>query len=125
MNGGSGTRMITEYRMGDYDIAGKTGTTQNAADTWFMMAHPDLVIGSWVGFNDPSFRFRSEYWGQGAHTSLHVVGSFMTLLTGENETFISKNSRFPTPSRFTVDQQNAGPADSLKADESRRGRLDW
>ena len=125
MNGGSGIRMISEYGMGEYDLAGKTGTTQNAADTWFMLMHPDLVMGAWVGFNDPSFRFRSEFWGQGAHTALHVVGNFMQELTRGNEAFISKSSRFPTPNRFAEDSENAGPADSLKTGASRRGRLDW
>ena len=58
------------------DLAGKTGTTQNAADGWFMFLHPDLVMGSWVGFDSPLVTFRSQYWGQGAHNALHVTGAF-------------------------------------------------
>ena len=128
MNGGSGVRMVTEYKMGEYDIAGKTGTTQNSADTWFMMMHPDLVMGSWVGFNDPIFRFRTEWWGQGAHTALHVVGGFMRGITDEEDTFISKDSRFPAPERFGANLENDPlQSDSLKTNERprRRGRLDW
>ncbi|MEM1128257.1 MAG: transglycosylase domain-containing protein [Bacteroidota bacterium] len=56
------------------DVAGKTGTTQDNADGWFMLMHPHLVGGAWVGFNDPRVRFRSDYWGQGAHNALYVVG---------------------------------------------------
>jgi penicillin-binding protein 1A len=125
MEGGSGSRMIGQYRMGDYDIAGKTGTTQNAADTWFMLMHPDLVMGSWVGFNDPAYRFRSDWWGQGAHTALHVVGNFMTRITQQEDTIISKSSRFPTPARFPGAAGDQAAGDSLGTGEGRRGRLDW
>lgn len=58
------------------DVAGKTGTTQGGADGWFLMMHPQLVSGAWVGFNDPRVTFRSDYWGQGAHNALRVVGDF-------------------------------------------------
>jgi penicillin-binding protein 1A len=58
------------------DVAGKTGTTQNNADGWFVLMHPQLVTGAWVGFNDPRVTLRSDYWGQGAHNALHVVGDF-------------------------------------------------
>jgi len=125
MQGGSGVRMISQYRMGDYDIAGKTGTTQNAADTWFMMMHPDLVMGSWVGFNDPAYTFRTDWWGQGAHTALHVVGNFMTQVTSEEDVFISKDSRFPTPARFLGASNGEMPTDSLNTVDDRKGRLDW
>ena len=58
------------------DVAGKTGTTQEGADGWFLLMHPDLVAGAWVGFNDQRITFRSSYWGQGAHTALPIVGEF-------------------------------------------------
>ncbi len=58
------------------DLAGKTGTTQNNADGWFIGMHPDLVVGAWVGFNDPRVSFQSDYWGQGGHNALLLVGDF-------------------------------------------------
>ncbi len=58
------------------DVAGKTGTTQRNADGWFILMHPDLVAGAWVGFNDQQVAFRSNYWGQGAHNALYLVGHF-------------------------------------------------
>ncbi|MDX1545955.1 MAG: PBP1A family penicillin-binding protein, partial [Rhodothermales bacterium] len=58
------------------DVAGKTGTTQHGADGWFLLMHPHLVGGAWVGFNDPRVTFRSDYWGQGAHNALYVAGDF-------------------------------------------------
>ncbi len=58
------------------DLAGKTGTTQENADGWFIAAHPDLVMGAWVGFDDRRLSFRTSYWGQGGHNALFVVGDF-------------------------------------------------
>jgi len=59
------------------DLAGKTGTTQDNTDGWFILMHPRLVAGAWMGFNDNRVRMRSEYWGQGSHNALFVVGDFM------------------------------------------------
>ena len=58
------------------DIAGKTGTTQNNSDGWFILMHPRLVAGAWVGFNDQRVTMRSDYWGQGGHNAILVVGDF-------------------------------------------------
>ncbi|WP_407642287.1 penicillin-binding protein 1A [Caballeronia telluris] len=58
------------------EVAGKTGTTQDNADGWFILVHPQLVAGAWVGFNDSRVTLRSDYWGQGAHSALPIVGDF-------------------------------------------------
>ena len=55
------------------DLAGKTGTTQDNADGWFILMHRQLVAGAWVGFNDGRVTLRSDYWGQGAHSALPIV----------------------------------------------------
>ena len=59
------------------DLAGKTGTTQNNADGWFIAMHPEAVVGAWVGFNDQRISFQSDYWGQGGHNALLLVGDFL------------------------------------------------
>jgi penicillin-binding protein 1A len=59
------------------DLAGKTGTTQDNTDGWFILMHPQLVAGAWMGFNDNRVTMRSSYWGQGAHNALFVVGDMM------------------------------------------------
>ncbi|WP_445352053.1 penicillin-binding protein 1A [Massilia pseudoviolaceinigra] len=75
INRGTGTAI--RYRFGiNGDVAGKTGTTQNNADGWFIMMHPKLVAGAWVGFNDNRVTMRSNYWGQGGHNAILVVGDF-------------------------------------------------
>jgi penicillin-binding protein 1A len=58
------------------DVAGKTGTTQDNTDGWFLLMHPRLVVGSWVGFDDARVTMRSDYWGQGSHNALLPVGDF-------------------------------------------------
>ncbi|HUF42377.1 MAG TPA: transglycosylase domain-containing protein [Verrucomicrobiae bacterium] len=58
------------------DVAGKTGTTQKNTDGWFILMHPRLVAGAWVGFNDPRVTMRSNHWGAGAHNALLLVGDF-------------------------------------------------
>jgi penicillin-binding protein 1A len=55
------------------DVAGKTGTTQNNTDAWFILMHPQLVAGAWVGYNDNRVTMGSR-WGQGAQAALPIVG---------------------------------------------------
>jgi penicillin-binding protein 1A len=57
------------------DVAGKTGTTQDNTDGWFILMHPQLVAGAWVGFNDNRITMRGD-WGQGARNALNIVGDF-------------------------------------------------
>jgi len=75
INQGTGQALRSRFGI-QADVAGKTGTTQNNTDGWFMLMHPRLVAGSWVGFNDARVTMRSNYWGQGAHNALLVVGDF-------------------------------------------------
>lgn len=73
----SGTGRAIRTRFGiRSDFAGKTGTTQNHADGWFIGYTPDLVTGCWVGAEDPAVHFRTLYYGQGARMALPVVGDF-------------------------------------------------
>jgi penicillin-binding protein 1A len=75
------------------DVAGKTGTTQKNTDGWFILMHRRLVGGSWVGFNDPRVTMRSNYWGEGRHNALLVVGDFFQqTFTGR---LIDGNAEFP------------------------------
>ncbi|MCA3865812.1 MAG: penicillin-binding protein, partial [Burkholderia sp.] len=72
---GTGADIRSRYGI-RIDVAGKTGTTQDNADGWFILMHPQLVAGAWVGFDDGSVTLRSDYWGAGAHSALPIVGSF-------------------------------------------------
>ncbi len=77
------------------DVAGKTGTTQNNTDGWFILMQPQLVAGAWVGFNDARVTMRSEYWGQGAHNALSVVGDAMRGALAQR--LVDAGAEFPRP----------------------------
>lgn len=80
----------------DYPIAGKTGTTQNNSDGWFMGLTPDLVTGVWVGAEDRDVRFRSMAWGQGARMALPIWGYYMQKAYKDGSLKLSKGD-FETP----------------------------
>ena len=60
-----------------------------------MLMHPRLVTGAWVGFNSPLLTFRTNYWGQGSHNALRVVGNFMKRSNLEQ-------ARFAEPPRYVM-----------------------
>lgn len=73
---GTGSSLRTRYGIQN-DVAGKTGTTQLNVDGWFMAITPKLVIGSWVGADDPRLHFRSTALGQGGATALPITALFL------------------------------------------------
>ena len=58
-------------------MGGKTGTTQNQSDGWFMGITPNLVTGVWTGCEDRSVHFRDIVYGQGANTALPIYAEFL------------------------------------------------
>lgn len=58
-------------------LAGKTGTTQRNADGWFMLMHPRMVVGGWLGYSDQRVTFNRGSSGYGSRTALPVVSTFM------------------------------------------------
>jgi len=82
-----------------YPIAGKTGTTQNNTDGWFIGSTPNLVTGVWVGAQDPTVRFSSTALGQGANTGLPIWGYYMNKLFAEKDLHLSKED-FPAPEGY-------------------------
>lgn len=93
VNRGTGTRIRNTFGI-QADVAGKTGTTQNNADGWFILMHPELVAGAWVGFNDPRIAFRSDFWGQGGNNALFIVGEFFRRVLNDADTGF-RDARFP------------------------------
>ncbi|HQZ24130.1 MAG TPA: transglycosylase domain-containing protein [Flavobacterium sp.] len=100
--GGSGDNRWTGYPyMFRNPIAGKTGTTQNQSDGWFMGMVPNLVTGVWVGCEDRSARFKSLTYGQGATAALPVWGYFMKKCY-EDETLKVSKEEFDRPSNLSI-----------------------
>lgn len=118
---GTGVRLRNAYNV-QQDVAGKTGTTQNSADNWFVAMMPHIVMGSWVGGEDRRIRFPTDNAasiGQGARTALPIVGQFINNVTDDPEAPWSYDA-FEPPAGFTM------PEDPANADQERvRERIDW
>lgn len=72
---------VGRYR--DTDWGGKTGTTNNHSDAWFMGVSPKLVVGAWVGGEYRSIHFRTGALGQGSRTALPICGYFLDKVLGD------------------------------------------
>lgn len=94
-----GTASRLRWRYGVYnDVAGKTGTTQANADGWFIAMTPKLVIGTWVGADDPRIRFRYTELGQGSSTALPMVAYFMKQVNQDTSFSTISSAKFkPLP----------------------------
>jgi penicillin-binding protein 1A len=120
---GTGVRMRNVYNV-QQDIAGKTGTTQNSSDNWFVAMMPHIVMGSWVGGQDNYVRFpQNDAYsiGQGARTALPIVGTFINYAKDDPETPWSYDSFSPPPGFVMPEDPNS---DNGQIDE-RRGRIGW
>lgn len=95
---GTGVRMRAMYGATG-DVGGKTGTSQNSADGWFVFVHPNLTVGSWVGFSAPSMTFRTSTWGQGSRSALPIVGEFYRNARGTPS--LASDARWQRPAGYT------------------------
>lgn len=114
--GGSGTRLRHSYQKNETEykevitgypygftnpIAGKTGTTQNQSDGWFMGMVPNLVTGVWVGGEDRATHFQSITYGQGASMALPIWGLYMKA-NYENKDLGISDGEFPRPDNMSI-----------------------
>lgn len=83
-------------------IAGKTGTTQNNSDGWFMGMVPNLVTGVWVGGDDRATHFRSTRYGQGATMALPIWGMYMKSCYADKDLNVSTDN-FKRPDNLTIE----------------------
>lgn len=106
VQGGTATRLRYRFKLMN-DIFGKTGTTQNYSDGWFIGCTPDLIAGSWVGCDDRYIRFSSMQNGQGASTALPVWAKFFQKVYADSASFkgqIDINKRFEPPTeKMTIE----------------------
>ncbi|MCE4565303.1 transglycosylase domain-containing protein [Maribellus sp. CM-23] len=93
---GTGRTIRTVYNIPG-EFAGKTGTTQNNSDGWFIGLTPRLVTGCWVGADDPRVHFRTTTYGQGAYMALPIVGKFFYKTYRDSKYSSLKNSSFGLP----------------------------
>jgi len=91
---GTGSRLRTGYGITS-EFAGKTGTTQNHADGWFICFNPTMVTGSWVGGQTRAVRFRSMGLGQGSAMALPIVGAFWNKVYKDAKLRALLDQKFP------------------------------
>ncbi|MDG3583304.1 penicillin-binding protein 1A [Galbibacter pacificus] len=109
-------------------IAGKTGTTQNQSDGWFMGMVPNLVTGVWVGGEDRATHFPTTRYGQGASMALPIWGLYMKKCYADEDLDISKDD-FERPEDLSIRVDCSQPAeeskDSLKIDYNEGVDIDF
>lgn len=96
INEGTGVRLRYKYGFKG-DIGGKTGTTNNNSDGWFMGVTPELVNGAWVGGEDRSIHFDSMAEGQGASMSLPIWAEYMKRVYADSTLNYSDTTHFSIP----------------------------
>ena len=95
ISGGTGGRMVWKYGFKDMDIAGKTGTSNDNRDAWFMCITPNLVAGAWVGAEDQQIHLRSG--GEGSVMALPIVGEFLTRAYADPKLGLNREDTFARP----------------------------
>ncbi len=119
INEGTGIRLRYRDNYGKFTmpIAGKTGTTQNHSDGWFIGVTPKLSAGVWTGADLRSVHFRTLTSGQGANMALPIWGYFMKKVLADKSLGITEDMEFKKPASFNIDldcddnKQNKTPSD--------------
>lgn len=96
---GTGIRTRLKYGL-KMPMGGKTGTSQNNSDGWFMSFTPSIVSGCWVGGEDRAIHFDNMADGQGANTSLPIVALYLQKVMADTDLGYSADEQFDVPSWF-------------------------
>jgi len=81
-------------------MAGKTGTTNDQSDGWFIGYTPQILAGAWVGADDRFLHFRTLSSGQGASTALPIFAAFMKKAESDSKSGVSNTAKFMAPKGF-------------------------
>ncbi|WP_076549392.1 transglycosylase domain-containing protein [Maribacter ulvicola] len=108
VNSGTAARLRNTYGLKN-DIAGKTGTTQNNKDAWFVALTPKLVHISWVGLDQHEIGFSNTSIGQGANAALPLFGLWMQELNKDQDFDEYTKPNFPKPSAAVQEALNCDP----------------
>jgi len=117
IDGGTGSRIRRDHGM-KVSMGGKTGTSQNHSDGWFMGFTPSLVAGTWVGGEDRDIHFDRMTEGQGAAMALPIVGMFLNKVYNDSILGYSQSERFEVPAKF------ANPCTSSNVETSHPSGID-
>ena len=114
--GGTASRLRYAFGL-DMPLGGKTGTTQNNSDTWFVGFTPDLVAGCWVGGEERSVRFNSMNFGQGAAAALPIFGRFLKKVYSDKSLGYLTGIPFRMPQGFSPCGGNTQEAEAVEVFE--------
>jgi penicillin-binding protein 1A len=112
---GTGNKLRREPYNLMNQIGGKTGTTQNHSNGWFMGVTPNLVGGVWSGWEDQGIHFESLGEGSGANMALPVMAIFLKKVYADPQFGIMEADEFERPSNFNIDLD----CDKIKRTNSR------
>ena len=99
VDGGTASRLRNKYNLKG-DIAGKTGTTNNNSDAWFMGVTPTLVNACWVGGDDRDIHFNTMVYGQGAAMALPIFALYMQNVYKDPQLGYNENAVFDLPADY-------------------------
>lgn len=117
VDGGTGSRVRFRYGI-TAPMGGKTGTTQNNSDGWFMGFTPSLVSGCWVGGEERSIHFDRLLEGQGASMALPIYGLYM------QKVYADKTLGYTQDENFDIPEQYANPCKDLTEEERKSNPVD-
>ena len=107
INNGTGARLRAVYQLKG-EIAGKTGTTNDNADGWFIGYTPSITAGIWVGAEDRQVHFQALALGSGSNMALPIWGIFMKKVLKDGSLGISEADRFVAPAGMNIDLSCSG-----------------
>ena len=105
VDSGTGRSLHSIYHLKS-ELGGKTGTTQNNADGWFIGFTPRLLAGCWVGAENPAVHFRTIDKGQGAYTALPVFAYFMKQVEQDQSLYKYTDGKFPLLPSYLTSELN-------------------
>ena len=121
INFGTGARLRYRYNF-EAQISGKTGTSQNHSDGWFIGIVPRLITGVWVGAEDRSVHFDELYMGSGTNMALPVWAHYMQKVYADSTLAITQEELFEEPAEFNIvldcDRYDIEDPEMLDFDES-------
>ena len=117
IDGGTGGRIRRRYKI-QAPMGGKTGTTQNNSDAWFMGFTPSLVSGCWVGGEERSIHFDRMEFGQGAAAALPIYGLYMQKVYADKSLGYTEHEEFDIPEEYSDPCGNKSSRTSSKNEEN-------
>jgi penicillin-binding protein 1A len=119
VNHGTAVRLRARYALKG-EIAGKTGTTNDNADGWFIGYTPSITAGVWVGCEDRQVHFQSLALGSGSNMALPIWGIWMKKMLADGSLGISESDKFIAPPGMSLDldcSETDGKSASKQEDE--------